>query len=107
MSKRLGFLMPAATVIAGSLFASTLVFAGPPDHVDNQADVNHPDIHDNVGDGSNANPNGANDGGGNLHGIGNNPGQSASNPNDDGTQGFANELESVHGGIGDVNKNAD
>jgi hypothetical protein len=45
--------------------------------------------------------------GGNLHGIANNPGQDNSNPNDDGTNGFANELESVHGGIGDVNQNVD
>ena len=57
--------------------------------------------------GNNANPNGANDGGGNLHGIANNPGKSGTNPNDDGTAGFANQLETVHGGIGDVNKNAD
>lgn len=74
--------------------------------VNNQADVNHPNIHQNVTGGNNANPNGANDGGGNLHGIGNNPGKSNTNPNDDGVPGFANQLEDVHGGIGDVNQNA-
>jgi hypothetical protein len=75
--------------------------------VDNQADVNHPDIHQNVTGGNNANPRGANDGGDNLHGIGDTPGQDGNDPNDDGTNGFANELEDVHGGIGDVNPNAD
>ena len=80
--------------------------AAPPSTVDNQADVNHPNIHDKVGSGANANPNGANDGGGNLHGIANNPGQSGADPND-GARGFADQLETVHGGIGDVNKNAD
>jgi len=92
-----------ATVFVG---AATVANAGVRD-VNNQADVNHPNIHQNVTGGNNANPNGANGGGGNLHGIGNNPGQAGANPNDDGTNGFANQLETVHGGIGDVNKNAD
>ena len=70
------------------------------------ADVIHPNIHQNNGPGQNANPNGANDGGGNMHGIANNPGQSDTNPNDDGVPGFANELETVHGGIGEYNPNA-
>jgi hypothetical protein len=73
------------------------------------ADVIHPNIHDKVGngDGTNANPNGANANGGNIHGIGNNPGKAGINPNDDGTKGFANQLENVHGGIGAYNPNAD
>ena len=88
------------------LLATSSLHAGQP----NQADVNHPDIHDKVGaanGNANANPNGVNENGGNIHGIGNNPGQSNSNPGDDGVPGQANELESMHGGIGDVNKNAD
>jgi len=80
--------------------------------IPNQADVNHPNIHDKVGGGkngprANANPNGNTDRGGDIHGIGNNPGQSDTNPNDDGTPGNANELGDMHGGIGDVNKNVD
>lgn len=77
--------------------------------VDNQADVNHPDIHQKVGNENgraNANPNG-NGNGGQIHGIANTPGQEGTNPNDDGTAGFANELETVHGGIGDVNPQVD
>ena len=73
------------------------------------ADVIHPNIHQNNGPGNNANPNGNNNqngNGGNMHGIANNPGQSGTNPNDDGVAGFANELATVHGGIGTVNKNA-
>ncbi|NNE22862.1 MAG: hypothetical protein HKN11_09650 [Rhizobiales bacterium] len=76
--------------------------------VSNRADVLHPNIHQNVTGGNNANPNGVSPAGGaNLHGIGNNPGQGGTNPNDDGVAGFANELETVHGGIGAVNQNAD
>lgn len=70
------------------------------------ADTIHPNIHQNVTGGNNANPNGANGGGGNLHGIANNPGQSGANPGD-GKPGFADQLETVHGGIGAKNKNAD
>ena len=73
--------------------------------VNNQADINHPNIHQNVTGGNNANPNGANDGGNNLHGIANNPGQSGADPSD-GRPGFADQLETIHGGIGSVNKNA-
>ena len=78
----------------------------------NQADINHPDIHDKVGGGQsgdrrNANPNDANERGGGLHGIGNNPGQGGDHPNADGTNGQANELDDMHGGIGDVNQNVD
>ena len=97
-----------STIIAAAAFAFTsasAVQAGVAD-VDNQADINHPDIHQNVGGGANANPNGVSpDGGANLHGIGNTPGQLGINPNEDGTAGFANQLNTVHGGIGDVNKN--
>ncbi len=89
-----------------SIFAASSAVAGVRD-VRNTADVLHPNIHQNVTGGNNADPNGANDGGGNLHGIGNNPGQSGSNPNDDGVNGQANELETMHGGIGAKNKNAD
>jgi hypothetical protein len=59
------------------------------------ADVIHPNIHQNNGAGNNANPNGANDGGGNMHGIANAQG---------GNGGVAN-LGNVHGGICSVNKN--
>lgn len=84
-----------------------VVGAGVAD-VTNIADVLHPNIHQNVTGGNNANPNGASPtGGANLHGIGNNPGQSGTNPNDDGTAGFANELGTVHGGIAAVNNNTD
>jgi hypothetical protein len=98
----IGFATSAAFVsaVAGS------AVAGVGDVVD-QADINHPEIHQNVTGGNNANPNRANGGGGNLHGIANTPGQNGTKPNDDGTRGFANQLENVHGGIGDVNQNAD
>ena len=93
-------------VIALAAFSVTSATAGVKD-VSNIADVLHPNIHQNVGDGNNANPNGVSPAGGaNLHGIGNNPGQSGTNPNDDGTAGFANQLQNVHGGIGAKNKNA-
>lgn len=95
----------ATSALLVSAIATSAV-AGVRD-VDNQADVNHPNIHQNVTGGNNANPNGANGGVNNLHGIANNPGKSGRNPNDDGTKGFANQLQTVHGGIGDVNKNAD
>lgn len=75
--------------------------------VSTPADVIHPNIHDTVGDGSNANPNGRSPaGGGEIHGIGNVPGQNGTNPNADGVAGFANQLTDVHGGIDSVNPNA-
>ena len=74
--------------------------------VDNIADIIHPDIHQNVGDGTNANPGVGNDDGNGLHGIADVPGQDGNSPNADGTNGFANELETVHGGISEVNQNA-
>jgi len=76
------------------------------DDLTTPADVIHPNIHDNNGPGNNANPNGVNDGGGNMHNIGGVPGQTGTNPGDDGIPGFANQLANVHGGIDSVNKNA-
>ena len=67
--------------------------------VDNKADVNHPDIHDKVGDSTNANPNDANADGGGIHGIGNVPGKNADNSPDEGDPGFADQIGTVHGGI--------
>ena len=96
---------------AGLIFAALPAIGGVRD-VDTPADVNHPDIHDKVGGGQdgarrNASPNATNDRAGGLHGIGNNPGQSGSKPGDDGTPGQANELGTMHGGIGSKNKNVD
>lgn len=62
------------------------------------ADTIHPNIHQNNGAGSAACP-GDQDQCQNMHGIGNNPGQSGDGPNDDGVNGFRNELDTVHGGI--------
>ena len=52
-------------------------------------------------------PTDVNANGGNIHGIGNVPGKGGDHPNADGVNGQANELETVHGGIGSKNKNAD
>ena len=101
-------LMTAATVAL--MFAASASFAA--NASDTPADTLHPNIHDKVGNGAgdnnNANPNG-NDGngssGGNIHGIGSVPGQSDADPAD-GDPGFADQLETVHGGIGAKNKNA-
>ena len=82
--------MATSALLVASVAGSAVAGVGD---VDNQADVNHPDIHQNVTGGNNANPNGADGGGGNLHGIANNPGKSGANPNDDGTRGFANQLQ--------------
>lgn len=90
------------------LFLGTsAAFAAP--NSDTPADVIHPNIHDKVGngDGTNANPNGANANGGNIHGIANVPGQNGDAPNADGTNGQANELGTVHGGIGAYNPQTD
>ena len=80
-----------------------------PQRADTPADTIHPNIHTKVGngDGTNANPNGANENGGNIHGIANVPGKNGDGPNADGVNGQANELETMHGGIGAYNKNAD
>lgn len=88
------------------LLVATGAFAAP--NVETPADVTHPNIHDKVGrgDATNANPNGANANGGNIHGIANVPGKNGDNPNADGTNGQANELQTMHGGIGAKNKNA-
>lgn len=96
-------------ILALLLLTSAHALASTP----NQADVIHPNIHDKVGNTgddtgkANANPNGANANGGQIHGIAQNPGQSGSKPNDDGVVGQANELGDMHGGINAVNKNAD
>lgn len=74
------------------------------------ADTIHPNIHTKVGQGAgdnanaNANPNGANANGGQIHGIANVPGHNADSNTDD-VPGFANELNNVHGGIGEYNPN--
>lgn len=65
------------------------------DDLNTPADVIHPNIHQNNNGSNNANPNGANDGAGNMHGIANAKG---------GNGGVAN-LGNVHGGICYVNKN--
>ena len=91
--------------IALAAFNVTPSFAGVTD-VTNIADTLHPNIHQNVGDGNNANPNGVSpQGGANLHGIGNVPGQDAEVDPGDGEPGFADQLNTVHGGISEVNKN--
>lgn len=56
--------------------------------------------------GQNASPKDSNQAVPHLHNIPGNPGQSGIKPGDDGTPGFANQLESVHEGIGTVNPNA-
>jgi hypothetical protein len=91
--------------IAGLFVVLAAPVSADPKHVVTPADTIHPNIHQNVTGGNNANPNGANAGGGNLHGIANNPGQSGADPAD-GKPGFADQLETVHGGIGAKNKNA-
>ena len=92
-----------------ALIALPLAVGAAPQNNDTPADTIHPNIHDKVGqgDGTNANPNGANANGGNIHGIANAPGKGGDNPNDDGVNGQANELETMHGGIGDYNKNSE
>jgi hypothetical protein len=95
-------------IIIGLAFLAALIPAWGAATPTTPADTIHPDIHQKVGDGSNANPNGVSPAGGNeIHGIANVPGQGGDNPNDDGVAGQANELETMHGGIGDYNKNAD
>ena len=97
----------ATTAVAALVGTSAPVLAQ--DGVDTPADIIHPNIHDKVGngDGTNANPNGVNDNGGNIHGIANTPGQLGINPGDDGTNGFANQLNTVHGGIDWANPRVD
>jgi hypothetical protein len=93
--------------IPALLLAGTALAA--PKKTDTQADTNHPNIHAKVGqgDGTNANPNNANENGGDIHGINNTYGHNGDHPNADGTKGFANELYRVHGGIFDVNPQVD
>lgn len=93
----------AAIVLAA--FNVTPSFAGLAD-VDNVADILHPNIHDKVGDGSNASPTNNNpNGGAEIHGIGNTPGQNDEVDPRDGAPGFADQLGTVHGGISEVNQN--
>jgi hypothetical protein len=89
-----------ATLMAGLI--ATAAEAAPQNN-GQPADTIHPNIHGKVGqgDGTNANPNG-NGNGGQIHGIGNVPGQSDA----DASGGFADQLQTVHGGIGQYNKNA-
>ena len=89
------------------LAASSIGSATAQPNVETPADVIHPNIHSKVGrgDGTNANPNG-NGNGGAIHGIGNVPGQNADNGPSEGDPGFADQLETVHGGIGAKNPNA-
>jgi len=96
-------ILSAAVIIAMS---NVMVHAAPQNN-GQPADTIHPNIHDKVGqgDGTNANPNGQGNGG-QIHGIGNVPGQSGADPSD-GDPGFADQLETVHGGIGAYNPNAD
>jgi hypothetical protein len=98
-----------AFIFAAASFPTASFATGGNSNPNTPADVIHPNIHDKVGngDGTNANPNGANANGGNVHGIGNVPGQNGDHPNNDGSNGFANELNTVHGGIGTVNGNVD
>lgn len=95
-------------LLAAALAVLPLAASAAP-NVTTPADTIHPNIHTKVGqgDGTNANPNGANENGGRIHGIANVPGQDGDHPNADGTNGQANELETVHGGIGSKNRNAD
>lgn len=99
--KYVGIFAVAALVLT-SAFTKAEAAGGRGNSNNTPADIIHPNIHQNNGPGNNANPNGANAGGGNMHGIANNPGQSGINPNDDGVPGFRNELNTVHGGILDV-----
>ncbi|NKB26958.1 MAG: hypothetical protein GKR99_05125 [Rhodobacteraceae bacterium] len=92
--------------VATALTSFAFAAQAKPTNVNTPADTIHPNIHSKVGTGANANPNGANANGGNIHGIANNPGQSGADPSD-GAPGFADQLETVHGGIGSKNKNAD
>lgn len=94
--------------LLATVTAASIAFAAP-QNKDTPADTIHPNIHSKVGqgDGTNANPNGVNAGGGNIHGIANAPGKGGDSPNADGIRGQANELETMHGGIGLKNRNAD
>ncbi len=99
-------MMKMVTCAALALALGATVSTAAPRKTDTTADTLHPNIHSKVGqgDGANANPNG-NGNGGKIHGIGNVPGQSDADPSD-GEPGFADQLETVHGGIGARNKNA-
>jgi hypothetical protein len=90
-----------STIAAAAAFLATTIIGAqalPPPHVVTPADTIHPDIHHNVGNG------GANPATGNLHGIDNVPGQNGAHPST-GDNGFADQLNTVHGGIGAYNPN--
>lgn len=101
---------PLTAAIAAAFLAGMIATAveAAPTNKGQPADTIHPNIHGKVGqgDGTNANPNGVNENGGDIHGIANVPGKGGDNPNADGTNGQANELQTMHGGIGQYNKNA-
>ncbi len=92
-----------ATLMAG--FIATAAEAAPQNN-DQPADTIHPNIHGKLAANNkvNANPGTGNDNGAGeaLHGIGNVPGQGGA----DASGGFADQLQTVHGGIGQYNKNA-
>lgn len=108
MKSNYNTLLKSATVLVAVIGLAIPAFAG----TDNEAPVTpattfHGLPGNNPGyGGSSANPNGTGVNGGNgIHGIAATPGQAGINPNDDGIAGFANQLDSVHGGIGEANKN--
>ena len=86
-----------------------LLLAGPalaaPQNTGTPANEIHPQLLEKVGqgDGTNANPNGVNPNGGDLHNINAVNGHDGDNPNDDGVNGQANELDEIHGGVSGVN----
>lgn len=84
----------AILMLAMIAFAGSAAGGGIGQEDGNPANTIHPNILNNVGDGSNANPNGKSPtGGGDLHGIAN-------------VGGGVDNLTDVHGGIDAVNKNA-
>ena len=120
MFKDLSTILKAGVVaaMAAGLFAGVMATGAEaaPQNKGQPADTIHPNIHGKVGQkqvvgtNKNANPNGNNgesSQGGGLHGIHNAPGQDdGDHPNADGTNGQSNELQTMHGGIGQYNKNA-
>jgi len=103
--------MQKLVLIVGVSLMSSGIALGQVANVTSPADTHHPNIHSKVGGGQdgprwNASPNNSNPRSGGLHGIANISGRSGSRPNDDGVRGQANELETIHGGIGGVDKNA-
>ncbi|MBJ3763883.1 hypothetical protein ILP92_14110 [Maribius pontilimi] len=99
-------MLRSAVPAAFAVLLSAAIAQAAPRNSDTPADTLHPNIHSKVGrgDGTNANPNGKRNGG-QIHGIANTPGQSGADPAQ-GRPGFADQLQTVHGGIGAKNKNA-